>query len=53
MKQARQQTTRSIIQILAEMPMRRTTPIVGIWCSECEHEREERDSYGKTDIDQE
>lgn len=41
--------TNPVIQILAEMPSPRTPPVGGIWCSECEHEREERDPYGTGD----
>jgi len=39
----------SVIKILAAMPAPRTTPVGGIWCSECEHEREERDPNGTGD----
>jgi len=33
------------IKILADMPAPRTTPVGGIWCSECEHEKEVADPY--------
>lgn len=37
--------TNPLIQILADMPAPRTTPVGGIWCSECEHEVEITDPY--------
>lgn len=39
----------TIIKFLADMPAPRTTPVGGIWCSQCDHEKEVSDPYGTGD----